>query len=166
MAEDFPILLLKIGGAVLGLLTIVAYTVLLERRVAAWIQDRVGPNRVGPLGLMQPIADFVKLVTKEDLLPPYAHKIYYILAPALVMIPSLLVIAVIPWGSYLGEVKCVISDLDVGILFVFAITSLAVYGIVLAGWSSNSKYPFLGAIRSSAQMISYEICLEIGRAHV
>lgn len=159
MAEDFPILLLKIGGAVLGLLTIVAYTVLLERRVAAWIQDRVGPNRVGPMGLMQPIADFIKLVTKEDLLPAYAHKVYYILAPALVMIPSLLVIAVIPWGSYLGGVKCVIADIDTGILFVFAITSLAVYGIVLAGWASNSKYPFLGGIRSSAQMISYEVCL-------
>ena len=159
MAEDFPMLLLKIGGAVLGLLTIVAYTVLLERRVAAWIQDRVGPNRVGPLGLMQPIADFIKLVTKEDLLPAYTHKIYYVLAPALVMIPSLLVIGVIPWGSYLGDVKCVIADLDTGLLFVFAITSLAVYGIVLAGWSSNSKYPFLGAIRSSAQMISYEVCL-------
>ncbi len=159
MAEDFPILLLKIGGAVLGLLTIVAYTVLLERRVAAWIQDRVGPNRVGPMGLMQPIADFIKLVTKEDLLPAYANKIYYILAPALVMIPSLLVIGVIPWGSYLGEVKCVIADIDTGILFVFAITSLAVYGIVLAGWASNSKYPFLGGIRSSAQMISYEIAM-------
>jgi len=159
MAETLPIQLFKIGGVFLGLMLIVAYTVLLERRVAAWIQDRVGPNRVGPFGLLQPFADFIKLIAKEDLLPAYAHKVYYVLAPALVMIPSLLVIGVIPWGSYLGQVKCVIADIDAGLLFVFAITSLAVYGIVLAGWSSNSKYPFLGGIRSSAQMISYEVCL-------
>jgi NADH-quinone oxidoreductase subunit H len=149
----------RISAVVLVLLGIVAYTVLLERRMAAWMQDRLGPNRVGPQGLLQPIADFMKLIMKEDIIPSYVNKVYYILAPAVVMIPSLMTIAVIPWGSMLGGRKCVIADLDVGLLYIFAVASLTVYGIVLAGWSSNSKYPFLGGIRSSAQMISYEVCL-------
>ena len=151
--------IIRISCVILALLGIVAYTVLLERRVAAWMQDRIGPNRVGFQGLLQPIADFMKLILKEDILPNYVNKPYYILAPALVMVPSLLSIAVIPWGSTLFGRKCVIADIDVGLLFIFAVTSLTVYGIVLAGWSSNSKYPFLGGIRSSAQMISYEVCL-------
>ncbi len=159
MFQEIAIEVFKISCVVLTLLGIVAYTVLAERRVAAWMQDRIGPNRVGFQGLLQPIADFMKLLLKEDILPGYVNKPYYILAPALVIVPSLLTISVIPWGSYVGDMKCVLADMDVGLLFIFAVTSLTVYGIVLAGWSSNSKYSFLGGIRSSAQMISYEVCL-------
>jgi NADH-quinone oxidoreductase subunit H len=155
--------LIKIAAVLGVMLTIVAYTVLVERWVCAWMQDRVGPNRVGPFGLLQPLADFGKLVLKEDILPAHVHKIYYTVAPALTMMPALIVMAVVPWGSQLPVagrmIDCVIANLDVGILFIFAITSLSVYGIVLAGWASNSKYPFLGGVRSSAQMISYEVCL-------
>ncbi|HEX2731042.1 MAG TPA: NADH-quinone oxidoreductase subunit NuoH [Polyangiaceae bacterium] len=148
--------------AVFGvLLFLVAYTVLLERRVAAWIQDRIGPNRVGPFGLLQPLADAGKLMLKEAMLPSYVHKFYYLIAPVLVVIPAILVAGVIPWGSKLGDTPCVLADMDVGLLFVFAVTSLAVYGIALAGWASNSKYPLLGGVRSSAQMISYEVCLSL-----
>lgn len=155
---------LKITCVVLVLLGVVAYTVLLERRVAAWMQDRTGPNRVGPQGLLQPIADFMKLILKEDILPSFVNKTYYVLAPALVIVPALMSVAVIPWGSTLGGMPCVIADLDVGLLYVFAVSSLTVYGIVLAGWSSESKYSFLGGIRSSAQMISYEVCLGLSVA--
>ena len=163
MITELVIPLIKIGAVLGVMLTIVAYTVLLERWVCAWMQDRIGPNRVGPFGLLQPLADFGKLVLKEDLLPHHVHKVYYTLAPALTMMPSLIVMAVVPWGSQLPiggrTIDCVIANLDVGILFIFAISSLSVYGIVLAGWASNSKYPFLGGVRSSAQMISYEVCL-------
>jgi NADH-quinone oxidoreductase subunit H len=151
--------LIKIVGVIAVMLGIVAYAVLAERRICAFIQDRLGPNRVGPFGLLQPLADGLKFIFKEDVLPQHVNKIYFTLAPALVMIPALITIAVVPWGSNIGKVKAVIADLDVGILFIFAIASLGVYGIVLAGWSSNSKYPFLGGLRSSAQMISYEVCL-------
>jgi NADH-quinone oxidoreductase subunit H len=130
-----------------------------ERRVSAAIQDRVGPNRVGPAGLLQPVADGIKFLLKEDFTPNHVRKSYYWLAPALTMIPSLLTCAVIPFGSKLFGEKMVIADLDVGPLFVFAVASLTVYGIVLAGWASNSKYPFLGSVRSTSQMISYEISL-------
>jgi NADH-quinone oxidoreductase subunit H len=141
------------------LMGIVAYIVLVERRVCAFIQDRLGPNRVGPFGLLQPLADAVKSLLKEDFTPAHVRKAYYWLAPALVMIPSLLTVAVIPFGSQLGHQKMVIADLNVGILYTFGIASLGVYGIVLAGYGANSKYPFLGGIRSSAQMISYEIAM-------
>jgi NADH-quinone oxidoreductase subunit H len=155
--------LIKIAAVIGVMMGIVAYTVMLERWVSAWIQDRIGPNRVGPFGLFQPIADGVKLVLKEDVLPHHVKKTLYTIAPTLVMMPALINMAVIPWGSALPvagrEVKCVIADLNIGVLFVFAFTSLSVYGIVLAGYASNSKYPFLGGIRSSAQMISYEVCL-------
>jgi len=161
--EFLLISVLKIAAVIGVTLTIVAYTVLLERRLCAWMQDRLGPNRVGPLGLLQPLADGLKFVFKEDITPLHVNKLYYLVAPTLTMIPALLNLAVIPWGSQLpvaGRViPAVIADLNVGILFVFAIASLGVYGIVLAGWASNSKYPFLGGIRSSAQMISYEVCL-------
>jgi len=163
MIADLLIHLIKIVAVIGVMMTIVAYTVMLERWVCAWMQDRVGPNRVGPFGLLQPLADFGKLVLKEDVLPGHVNKIYYTIAPAITMMPALIVMAVVPWGSQLpiaGRViDCVIANLDVGILFIFAIASLGVYGIVLAGWSSNSKYPFLGGVRSSAQMISYEVCL-------
>jgi NADH-quinone oxidoreductase subunit H len=149
----------KIVGVFAVLMFIVAYAVYVERRVAALIQDRLGPNRVGPFGLLQPLADAGKAFLKEDFTPAYVRKVYYWLAPAIVMIPSLLTIAVIPFGSTLGGQKMVIADLNVGILYTFGIVSLGVYGIVLAGYAANSKYPFLGGIRSSAQLISYEIAM-------
>ena len=141
------------------LMFIVAYAVWVERKVSASIQDRVGPNRVGLFGLLQPAADAVKSFLKEDFTPAHVRKAYFWLAPAIVMIPSLLTVAIIPFGSQLGRQKMVIADLNVGILYTFGIVSLGVYGIVLAGYAANSKYPFLGGIRSSAQMISYEIAM-------
>src|SRR3954452_23823689 len=149
----------KIIGVFSVLMTIVAYAVWVERKVSAAIQDRRGPNRVGPFGLLQPAADALKSFLKEDFTPGHVRKAYYWLAPAIVMIPSLLTVAIIPFGSQLGAQKMVIADLNVGILYTFGIVSLAVYGIVLAGYAANSKYPFLGGIRSSAQMISYEIAM-------
>jgi NADH-quinone oxidoreductase subunit H len=172
----------------LVILPMVAYSVYFERRGSAVIQDRVGPNRTGipltlfggkkdiPLaGLIQPLADGLKFLLKEDFTPSHVKKFYYWLAPALVMVPALMTAVVIPFGSELDlswltkfgvegtwvhqPVPLVIADLNVGPLFTFAIASLGVYGIVLAGWSSNSKYPFLGGVRSSSQMISYEIAL-------
>src|SRR5580704_3895148 len=166
--------LVKIALAIGVLHAIAAYAVLAERKISAWIQDRVGPNRVappfmkyvpvlGPLltrwGIFQPLADGLKFMLKEDFTPANVHKAYFWLAPALAIIPSLLVIAVIPFGSVMGHEKMVIADLNVGILYTFGIVSLGVYGIVLAGYAANSKYPFFGGIRSSAQMISYEISM-------
>src|SRR5438045_816710 len=138
---------------------IVTYAVWVERKVSAAIQDRHGPNRVGFFGLMQPWADAIKAFLKEDFTPAHVRKAYYWLAPAIVMIPSLLTVAIIPFGSQIGRQKMVIADLNVGILYSFGIVSLSVYGIVLAGYAANSKYPFLGGIRSSAQLISYEIAM-------
>jgi NADH-quinone oxidoreductase subunit H len=149
----------KIAVVFAVVMAAVAYSVLAERRIAAAIQDRIGPNRVGWAGLLQPVADGVKAFLKEDFTPAHVRKIYFWLAPMIVMIPALLVLAVIPFGSRLGGQKMVIADLNVGILYTFGIVSLGVYGIVLAGYASNSKYPFLGGIRSSAQMISYEIAM-------
>jgi NADH-quinone oxidoreductase subunit H len=133
--------------------------VMLERRVSAAIQDRIGPNRVGPFGILQPMADGLKAILKEDFTPSHVRRIYFILAPAISMIPAFLTVAVIPFGSKMGSQSMVIADLNVGILYTFSIVSLGVYGIVLAGYASNSKYPFLGGIRASAQMISYEIAM-------
>src|SRR6266705_1880109 len=141
------------------LMFIVAYAVWVERKLSAAIQDRRGPNRVGIFGLLQPLADAIKAFLKEDFTPAHVRKAYYWLAPAIVMIPSLLTVAIIPFGSQLGRQKMVIADLDVGVLYTFGIVSLGVYGIVLAGYAANSKYPFLGGIRSSAQLISYEIAM-------
>jgi len=141
------------------LMFVVAYAVWVERKVSAAIQDRRGPNRVGPFGLFQPVEDAIKSFLKEDFTPGHVRKVYFWLAPAIVMIPSLLTVAVIPFGSQLGQQRMVIANLNVGILYTFGISSLGVYGIVLAGYAANSKYPFLGGIRSSAQMISYEIAM-------
>jgi NADH-quinone oxidoreductase subunit H len=164
----------KIAILVGVVLTMVAYAVLVERKVSAFIQDRVGPNRTAPpfiaaipvigpflvrLGIFQPLADGLKFLLKEDFTPAHVRKIYFWLAPMIAMVPALLTFAVIPFGSQLGEEKMVIADLNVGILYTFGIVSLGVYGIVLAGYAANSKYPFLGGIRSSAQMISYEIAM-------
>lgn len=154
--------IVKVGGFVfLTILPMVALSVWAERRVSAAMQDRVGPNRVGPAGILQPVADGLKFLLKEDFTPDHVRKGYYWLAPALTMVPALLTCAVLPFGSRLFGEKMVIADLDVGPLFVFAIASLTVYGIVLAGWASNSKYPFLGGVRSTSQMISYEISLAL-----
>lgn len=159
-------------GVVLGL---VSYTVYAERRVSSLMQDRLGPNRTGfPLsllgfglkdwspilgGLGQPIADAVKLLLKEDFTPNYVKKFYYWIAPGLGIAAAIIALSVIPFGSSIAGVPMVIANVDIGPLFVFAISSLGVYGIVLAGWSANSKYPFLGAIRSTSQLISYELAL-------
>ena len=156
-------------GIVLGL---VSYTVYAERRVSALIQDRVGPNRVGiPMtllggkrdifffGLGQPIVDALKLLLKENFVPSSVNGFYYWLAPKLVMVPPILVLGVLPFGSSLFGVQMTIADLNIGVLYIFAISSLSVYGITLAGWASNSKFPFLGGIRSTSQMISYELSL-------
>src|SRR5437762_12124923 len=143
---------------VLGLMN---YAVYAERRVSAFMQDRLGPNRVGFAGLLQPIADAGKFLLKEQFTPAHVNKFYYWLAPCLAMIPAIITIAVIPFGSTLFGVPMVIADINVGILYVFAIASLGVYGIVIAGWASNSKCPFLGGVRSSSQMISYELSLAL-----
>jgi len=141
----------------------VTYMTWAERRVSAWIQDRRGPNRVGRHGLLQPWADAVKNLMKEETLPPYVNKAIFFLAPMLSFVPALMAWAVIPfgasWASRWGRIDMVFADLPVGFLFVLAITSLGVYGIVLAGWSSNNKYALLGGLRSSAQMVSYEISM-------
>ncbi len=152
---------IKVVAAFAVLMFMVAYVVLVERKVCAFIQDRLGPNRCGPFGLLQPAADAVKAFFKEDFTPDHVRKAFYWVAPAIVMIPGLLNLAVIPFGSTLGNPKnpMVIADLNVGLLYTFGIVSLGVYGIVLAGYAANSKYPFLGGIRSSAQMISYEISM-------
>src|SRR3954466_1677290 len=151
--------LLKIAILLGVILFMVSYAVYAERRVSAFIQDRVGPNRVGPAGLFQPIADMFKLLLKEDFTPNGTNTFYYWLAPCLAVMPAIITIAVVPFGSTLFGVPMVIADVNVGVLFVFAISSLGVYGIVIGGWASNSKYPFLGGVRSSAQMLSYELSL-------
>jgi len=172
--EFLLISLIKIVCVIVPVLTMVAYAVLAERKISAWIQDRVGPNRTAPplalkipvlgkllqsWGMFQPMADGLKFLLKEDFTPNYVRKAYFWLAPAISMVPAFLVLAVIPFGSKLGNEPMVIANLNVGILYTFGIVSLSVYGIVLAGYASNSKYPFLGGIRSSAQMISYEIAM-------
>ncbi len=158
--EQFLILsAIKIVCVFSVVMAAVAYSVLAERKLSAVIQDRRGPNRVGPFGIFQPVADGVKAFLKEDFVPGHVRRAYFWLAPMISMTPALLVLAVIPFGSRLGGEKMVIADLNVGILYTFGIVSLGVYGIVLAGYASNSKYPFLGGIRSSAQMISYEIAM-------
>lgn len=162
---QFLLLTLVKIGIMLGVINgaVSYFGVLLERKGSAYIQDRVGPNRVGVWGLAQPIADGLKLILKEDYTPAHVKRALFLLAPALAMIPAFMTFAVIPFTSrfFIGgePFGAVIADLDVGVLFTFGIVSLAVYGIVIAGYASNSKYPFLGGIRSSAQMISYELSM-------
>ncbi|MFC5049654.1 NADH-quinone oxidoreductase subunit H [Rubritalea spongiae] len=161
-----------IGFTFVLTLPIIAYSVYAERRFSAIIQDRVGPNRTGipltlfggkkdiPLqGLLQPLADGLKFILKEDFTPSHVNKFFFWIAPALTMVPALLTLGVIPFGSTLFGEKLVIADVSVGPLFIFAIASLSVYGITFAGWASNNKYSFFGGVRSCAQMISYEIAL-------
>jgi NADH-quinone oxidoreductase subunit H len=140
-----------------------AYLTLFERRMIAKFQVRIGPNRAGPFGLLQPVADGIKLIFKEELIPANADKIMFVLAPIITVIPSLIVTAVLPWGGTINiggrPVGLYLADLNVGLLYIMAVTSISVYGITLAGWSSNNKYAALGGLRSTAQMISYEIAM-------
>ncbi len=157
------IILSKIAVVQGVLLTAVAYSVYAERRVSAFIQNRIGPNRVGPAGLFQPIVDAVKLLLKEDIVPANANKFIHSLAPSISIIVSLSTFAVIPFGDTItiGDkvIKLQIADVNIGILYFLAMTSLGVYGVTLSGWSSNNKYSLLGGLRSSAQMISYELSM-------
>ena len=146
--------LVKIIGVVLPLLLCVAYLTLWERKAIGFTQIRLGPNRVGPYGLLQPIADAVKILTKEIILPTKASSGLFFLGPVMTMMPVLAAWAVVPFGP-----EVVLADINAGLLFLMAITSLEVYGIIIAGWASNSKYAFLGALRASAQMVSYEIAM-------
>ncbi len=163
MLEIAIITLIKAGLLVFVLLTAFAYITYIERRVLAWAQLRVGPNRVGPFGLLQPLADGVKIAFKEDLVPLEADKVLYTIAPAITFVVALLAFAVIPFGTHVDisrwRIDFHIADVNVGVLYLLAISSLGVYGITLAGWSSNNKYSMLGGIRSSAQMLSYELPL-------
>ena len=155
--------IVKIALAVFILLTAVAYTVLLERKVVARMQNRWGPSRVGPFGIWQPLADGLKFIFKEDLTPPYVNKPLYMLAPIIAVTTALTSIAVIPVGPLikLGSISTPIqiTDVNIGLLVILGVTSVGVYGVALAGWSSNSKYSMLGGLRASAQMISYELAL-------
>jgi NADH-quinone oxidoreductase subunit H len=159
----FIILIAKLGVVLLVLLLLAAYLVWLERKFLARLQIRYGPNRAGKFGLLQPIADTIKMLTKEDIVPAAADRFIFLLAPAVVATTALMMFAVVPFGSSLtlfGEkVPLVISDLNVGLLYVFALSSLGVYGVAMGGWASNSKYSLLGGIRGAAQMISYELAL-------
>ncbi|MDB5353379.1 MAG: NADH:ubiquinone oxidoreductase subunit 1 [Planctomycetota bacterium] len=146
----------------------VAYLILVERKIAAWSQDRIGPNRAGPFGLLQPLADGAKMLLKEDVIPTYVTKPLYILAPIIAIIAAMIAFAVIPFGPVgntgvrlgNGDIQFQIAPgVDIGIVYVFAVGSLGVYAVILAGWSSNNKYSFLGGLRSSAQLISYEVPL-------
>src|SRR5262245_1277960 len=153
---DFIILMIKIVVIFGGVLNVVGLLSWVERKLMARVQMRPGPNRVGPFGLFQPLADLLKFLFKEEVIPTQANALLYIAAPLISLIPAFLTFAVVPFGPSLQ-----VTDLSVGLLFVFALTSLGVYGIALGGWASNSKYPLMGAMRSSAQMISYELSLTL-----
>lgn len=165
---------------VVVIMTLCAYAVLAERKISSWIQGRVGPNRTAlpiiggipvigrfltRLGIFQPLPDGLKFLFKEDVVPAHVNKFYFIMAPVLSLVPALTTVAVVPFGQFVTEagevIPLVLANVNVGLLFLFAISSLGVYGVVLAGWSSNSKYPFLGGIRASAQMISYELAMGV-----
>lgn len=153
--EAFLIIFVLLGGF--------AYLTLFERKALARIQVRIGPNRAGPFGVLQPIADAVKLIFKEELIPTRAYKFIFVLAPIITVIPMLVILAVVPWGgntNILGrQITLYLADVNVGVLFILSITSISVYGIVMAGWASNNKYAMMGGLRSTAQMISYELPL-------
>jgi NADH-quinone oxidoreductase subunit H len=157
--------LIKILFVLTGVLVTVMYLVLLERKVQAWVQVRLGPMRVGPHGVLQPVADVLKLFIKEDITPVRADKWVYTLAPIIVLVPALIAFAVIPFGPEVHlfgrPVALYLTDLNIGLLYIVAVASIGVYGIILGGWASNSKYPLMGSLRSSAQLISYELAVTL-----
>ena len=159
----FIILIVKLGVVLLALLLLAAYLVWVERKFLARLQIRYGPNRAGKFGLLQPIADSIKMLIKEDIVPAAADRFIFLLAPAVVATTALMMFAVVPFGSHLTlggrQIPLVITDLNVGLLYIFALSSLGVYGVAMGGWASNSKYSLLGGIRGAAQMISYELAL-------
>ena len=159
----FIIICVKVLAVFSGTMLAVLAMIYAERRVSAFMQGRIGPNRVGPKGLLQPLADGVKFLTKEDIIPDGVDKPIFILSPAIVLIPALMTFAVIPFGSNISlfgrNISLQVADINVGILYILALTSVGVYGIVLAGWSSNNKYSMLGGLRSAAQLISYELAM-------
>jgi len=163
MVDILVVPLLKIIILLNAVLVAVTYMVLLERKVIAWVQSRLGPMRVGPYGALQPIADAIKLMIKEDITPTRADRWVFTAAPIIVMVPALIVFAVIPFGPEVElfgrSVPLYITDINVGLLYIVSVASLGVYGIILAGWASNSKYPLLSALRASAQLISYEVAV-------
>jgi NADH-quinone oxidoreductase subunit H len=166
---DWPLLLewvIKSIVSIVMLLAGFAYMTWTERRVSALLQQRYGPNRAGPFGLLLPVADGVKLIMKEELIPAGADKVVFLLAPIITVVPALTILAVVPWGPTVNifgrQVSLGLVDLNVGMLYILAIASIAVYGVALAGWSSNNKYTLLGGMRSSAQMISYELSMGLG----
>lgn len=160
---DIVLFSAKLGMIFFFILTTAAYLVFAERKILAWIQDRKGPNRAGPFGLLQPLADLIKLLTKEDFIPISADKWLFYLAPAMAAIPAILIFSVIPFGTPLTisgrQLPLLVADLNVGLLFFLALSSIAVYGVALGGWASNSKYALIGGIRGLAQMISYELSM-------
>ncbi|WP_085815190.1 NADH-quinone oxidoreductase subunit NuoH [Geoanaerobacter pelophilus] len=162
-ALDIALMLGKIVVLFAVILTLAAYMVLAERRILGWIQDRIGPNRVGPFGLLQPLADVIKMLTKEDMIPKAADRFLFSVAPAMAAIPAILTFAIIPLGApevlFGRQVHLQIADLDVGVLVFLALSSIAVYGVALGGWASNSKYALLGSIRGLSQLISYELSM-------
>lgn len=150
------------GGVIMfAIFSAAGYIVLWERKVIAWLQHRVGPNRAGPFGFLQPLADVLKLFTKEDSLPPFVDKFLFIAAPLIIAITGLLGLGLIPWGNTLRSTWFAVIDSNVGVLLFLAFSSLGVYSIVLAGWSSNSKYAMIGGLRATAQMISYELSMSM-----
>ena len=163
MVDILVIPLLKIVILLNAVLVSVSYMTLLERKVIAWVQSRLGPMRVGPRGVLQPIADALKLMMKEDITPARADKWVFTLAPMMVLVPALIVFAVIPFGpevNLFGRLEPLyITDINVGLLYIVSVASLGVYGIILGGWASNSKYPLLASLRASAQLISYEVAV-------
>lgn len=156
MLDTIVIPLLKIAVLLNAVLVAVTFMTLLERKVIAWAQSRLGPMRVGPYGVLQAIADPIKLILKEDITPARADRMMFTLAPILSLVPALVVFSVVPFG---GDELFYITDINVGLLFIISVTSIGVYGIILAGWASNSKYPLLASLRASAQLISYEIAV-------
>src|SRR5438477_6516452 len=165
MIDDFIIPLLKIVIVLNASLVGVTYMVLLERKVIAWAQSRLGPMRVGPYGILQPVADAVKLMIKEDITPVRADRWVFTAAPVIAMVPALVVYAVIPFGPVVKlfgrNVSLYVTDINVGLLYIVSVASVGVYGLVLAGYASNSKYPLLASLRASAQLISYEVAVTL-----
>jgi NADH-quinone oxidoreductase subunit H len=163
MLDTVIIPLVKILIVLNAVLVAVTYMVLLERKVIAWVQVRLGPMRVGPYGALQPIADAVKLLLKEDITPTRADKYVFTAAPIIALVPALIVFAVIPFGPEVEifghKVTLYITDINVGLLYIVSVASIGVYGLILAGWASNSKYPLLASLRASAQLISYEVAV-------